>query len=237
VLERAIDENNWIGSVLADEIWSSLQQTICDLIILNDFVKSDPKFRPSDKEQLQRAVATALKLADLVQDLFALVDSTGDRQMIKPTRANLLDFVRETVDTIAYLGLAKNLSIRFMAPSTSVLIDSGRLGQVLTNILCNAIKFSPPNAEISVSALLQSEKILFEIADQGPGIPKETQLHVFDRYFKSEQGSASAFGLGLSICKVLVDAHNGQIGLHTNQHGGTTFVIEIPYKAPDIVVA
>jgi signal transduction histidine kinase len=105
--------------------------------------------------------------------------------------------------------------------------------------LCNAIKFSPPHAEILLSAQLQSEKILFEIADQGPGIPKETQLHVFDRYFKSEQGSASAFGLGLSICKVLVDAHNGQISLHTNPQGGTTFVIEIPYMAPapDVVAA
>jgi K+-sensing histidine kinase KdpD len=229
VLEKATDENRWISSVLAEEIWCALNQSICDLVILNEFIKKEPGFREADRELLQQAEATALKLTDLVQELFSLMDSSlGERQMIKLTKANLRDFIRETVDTVAYLSLAKNLTIQIVAPSETVLIDSGRMGQVLMNILCNAIKFAPPDTSIFVSAQLQDTQILFEVADQGPGISEDRRLRVFDRYFKSEQGSASAFGLGLSICKALVCAHNGQIDLHANDSGGTTFVITIP---------
>jgi signal transduction histidine kinase len=230
VLERSIAENNWIGGLLSEEIWGTLQQSICDLVILNDTIKRDPSFPGAERELLQRVEATASKLVDLVQELFALIDgSSGERQMIRPAKVNLEDFVRETVDMVAYLSRAKNLTIEVIAPSEIVQLDSGRMGQVLTNILCNAIKFAPPDTKISLTARLQATQILFEIADQGPGIPAEIQLHVFDRYFKSEQGSASAFGLGLSICKALVDAHNGTIDLHTNESGGTTFVITIPH--------
>jgi len=110
-------------------------------------------------------------------------------------------------------------------------IDAKRIRQVLDNLIDNAIKYSPPGTEITISARRQAEAILISVTDQGAGIPEEDLTRIFDRMHRIEQRlkpGISGIGLGLSICKRLVEAHGGKIWAESTPGQGSTFSFTIP---------
>jgi CheY-like chemotaxis protein len=109
--------------------------------------------------------------------------------------------------------------------------DYDRLIQVLTNLLSNAAKFSPPNGEVEISVLRHEKNIRISVTDHGPGIPKEFHDRIFERFAQADpmdprhkQGA----GLGLSIVKAIVERLGGMIDFETNPDLGTTFYFELP---------
>jgi len=104
---------------------------------------------------------------------------------------------------------------------------------VLTNLLSNAIKFSPDESIISVTTKQIGDQALFEVKDQGRGLPEGQKDRVFERYHQVD-GTADAekkgSGLGLTICKALVEAHGGTIGATNNENSGSTFWFRIPIQ-------
>jgi signal transduction histidine kinase len=109
--------------------------------------------------------------------------------------------------------------------------DGVRLAQVFDNLFTNAIKYAP-NAPITVLLNQVGEKVIISFIDRGPGIPKESLPLIFDRFYRvrSEQ-SATGTGLGLYICKQIIEAHRGKIWAESNLGQGTTFFIELPVNA------
>ena len=105
-------------------------------------------------------------------------------------------------------------------------VDRDRLLQVLTNLLSNAIKFSPPGSAASVSAAALPDGVRIVVADQGRGIPEAFRARLFQRF--AHQGSGGGSGLGLSICKGIVEQHGGRIAVASEEGRGTTFVIDLP---------
>ncbi len=109
--------------------------------------------------------------------------------------------------------------------------DEDRLLQVLINLLGNAIKFSPPKSEVKLTAHMFDGHLICEVKDQGPGISEEFQQTIFDRY-KQVKGSGNAAetgtGLGLTICRAIVKAHGGDIGVTSSPGQGSTFWFKIP---------
>lgn len=115
----------------------------------------------------------------------------------------------------------------------SALIDCSRIEQVLTNLVTNAIKYSPPEAPISVALRRQGSKAHISVRDEGPGIQPDALAHVFERFYRVPgaqvlSGSASGLGLGLYICKSLIERHGGQIGAESKPGRGSTFWFTLP---------
>jgi two-component system sensor histidine kinase ChvG len=117
-----------------------------------------------------------------------------------------------------------------------VLGAEGRLGQVLRNLISNAISFSPPGGAITVSARRDDEQVIVTVDDQGPGIPQDKLRAIFERFY-SERPKGERFGthsgLGLSISKQIVDAHGGTLTAENLRDGdgnvtGARFVIALP---------
>ena len=103
------------------------------------------------------------------------------------------------------------------------------MGQVLMNLLHNAIKFTPPGGKIITSAYVQDEKIVFFVKDTGVGIPPDALSRIFERFYKTDRSrSGGGTGLGLSIARHLVEAHNGQIWAESVVGEGSTFYFSIP---------
>ncbi|MFA6262043.1 MAG: ATP-binding protein [Bacteroidia bacterium] len=106
--------------------------------------------------------------------------------------------------------------------------DRGLMEQVLQNLLLNAIKHTPSGTQIKISATLEADCCTIRIADNGTGIPEEEMKHVFEKFHRIPQSKTGGIGLGLSIVKGFVEAHQGRIRLEKNEEKGVTFSISIP---------
>ena len=106
--------------------------------------------------------------------------------------------------------------------------DQVRILRVFSNILGNAVKFSPSGSEISIEASKADENVLFAIADQGPGIPADQQPQLFDRFWRPASSKTKGTGLGLFIAKGIVEAHRGRIWVTSSSNRGSTFYFCVP---------
>jgi signal transduction histidine kinase len=104
--------------------------------------------------------------------------------------------------------------------------DRDRLAQVMANLLSNAIKYSPDGGRVSVEAVPNGTKVTVSVRDEGIGIPVDQQAHVFEKFFRAETPEARSIGgtgLGLALCRELVEAHGGRIGFESEAGRGSTF--------------
>jgi signal transduction histidine kinase len=109
----------------------------------------------------------------------------------------------------------------------AVLVDRQRINYVFTNLIINAVKYSPAGGEVLLQATrTEDDGIQFSITDQGPGIAEEYHSRIFDRFFRVPGQSKTGAGLGLSIAREIIVAHGGRIGVKSSPgHGSTFFVI------------
>lgn len=122
------------------------------------------------------------------------------------------------------------LDVPEVAPA--VLADESRILQVLTNLLSNAMKFTRPGGNVTVSARPVDEEVIFAVKDEGPGIPSEDVPRLFDRFWHARRGQEGrGTGLGLAIAKGIVDAHGGRIWVETTAGVGSTFRFSLPRLA------
>jgi signal transduction histidine kinase len=106
--------------------------------------------------------------------------------------------------------------------------DASRVLQVLSNLVGNAIKFTPAGGRIVVGAKRVGEKVLCSVTDTGPGIPTDKLPHIFDRFWQANHADRRGIGLGLAIAKGIVEAHGEQIWVVSEVGGGSTFLFALP---------
>jgi len=111
-----------------------------------------------------------------------------------------------------------------------ILVNYTQIEQVLTNLLENAAKYTPPETPISIRASVENEHIQIEVLDCGPGIPESMGGRIFDKFFRAigPERHADGSGLGLAICKGIVEAHGGHIWAENQPAGGARFVFTLP---------
>jgi signal transduction histidine kinase len=112
------------------------------------------------------------------------------------------------------------------------IVDEDRIKQVFTNLISNALRWSPPGSTVEISAERRNGEIISEIKDRGPGIPPDEQSKVFERFYKK---SRDGTGLGLTIAKGIIEAHGGEIGVISDGKNGATFYVRL--KAENRAVA
>jgi signal transduction histidine kinase len=110
-----------------------------------------------------------------------------------------------------------------------VLADPGRLHQVITNLLSNALKFTPPGGQVAMSLSRDGGQARLEVSDTGPGISPDDQLHVFDRLWRGTgTAQAAGSGIGLAVAAELARAHQGRIELASEPGSGSRFTLVLP---------
>jgi signal transduction histidine kinase len=111
----------------------------------------------------------------------------------------------------------------------TVEIDSTRIAQVLDNLISNAVKYAP-NAPVTIRVREADRQLEFEVEDEGPGISPEHLAHLFERFYRVPDGNQSTrgTGLGLYICRKIIEAHDGEIGVDSEPGEGTRFHFRIP---------
>jgi len=119
---------------------------------------------------------------------------------------------------------------RFPPGLPLVRIDGVLIEQTLINLLENALKYTPPGSPIDLSASEVDKTILFEIADRGPGLPKGEEQRIFDKFYRAGPARESGVGLGLTICRGIIEAHEGRIWAENRPGGGAVFRFTLPLE-------
>ncbi|WP_257304187.1 sensor histidine kinase [Geothrix campi] len=172
------------------------------------------------------------RLAMLLGDLSELSRIESGALHLDPVRLELAPFIASVVkDQQARLAEASvQLDVDLDAPAGSVLqADPLRLSQVLENLLSNAIKFSPPGGRVRLGVHLSPQGQLWEVTDQGPGVPESEQGRIFERFYRSQAAKAKpGTGLGLAIVKHLCRLMGGEVTVESHPGEGATFKVMLP---------
>ena len=172
------------------------------------------------------------RLQRLVEDLLLAAQVEVGTLHLARTTIDLGKLVTDCVQASAPLAAAREIELGCSidgAPAVSG--DFRRLGQVVDNLLSNALKFTPPGGSVHVRAAGNDGTAILEVTDTGMGIAAEEQDALFGRFFRTERAQNDAIagvGLGLSITKSIVEAHGGTITFTSDVGTGTTFVVELP---------
>jgi signal transduction histidine kinase len=172
-------------------------------------------------QRLQRLVADLVNVDALVEGKFELV--------VAPV--SLGQVMRTSAASVAKVAADKQINVEVVELDCTLEADADRLVQVLVNLLGNAIKFSPPNSRVRLLAERAGESITLRVSDEGPGIPESVQDKLFARYFQVSREDATerkGFGLGLFICKSIIEEHGGRIRVESKLGQGTSFIISLP---------
>lgn len=180
-------------------------------------------------ERIKMAVAVMM---DLIKDLLDHAKLETGKLELEIQDENFYDALRKTEELLAPLIKSKSIKIinDFSGPSPVVKADKTRLIQILTNLISNAVKFSPEGSKIEVRAKVKGKELKVWIRDYGEGIASKDIPHVFDRYWQKKKTSKMGTGLGLPIVKELVHAHSGRIWVESKEGEGTTFFFTLPLQ-------
>lgn len=206
-----------------------LRNPLNTISVASSLLEMNPS--PEVSSKAQRSIGRAAKQMErLLQDLLD----------VSRAEAGALSIERAPVDVAALIDEAFGLSLPQAEDKSVTLVrrvsgdvgsiegDRNRLLQVLGNLLGNAIKFVPAGGQVSIGAQHLYGQVRVWISDDGPGIPAEQLPRVFDRFWQANRSGSRGAGLGLAIAKSIVDAHGGQIGVHSQLGEGSTFFCWLP---------
>ncbi|HEX9108369.1 MAG TPA: ATP-binding protein, partial [Longimicrobiales bacterium] len=173
---------------------------------------------------------SAERMERLIHDLLE-VHRVQARQLALEKRACAVEpLVREACEGLMPLAEAKPLAIEleFAEALPRILADAGRVVQVVSNVVGNAVKFTPSGGKIRVRVTAQGDEVIIEVSDTGPGIPPDQLPLVFDRFWQARRTGRVGIGLGLAIAKGIVDSHGGHIGVESLEGKGSRFYFTFP---------
>jgi len=187
----------------------------------------------SARDVLNIALRNTTRLTDLVNDILDFEKLQSGKMQFEFKPVDLCAIAKESLSLVSPFTDQYGARVRLDLPDEPVIVrgDVQRLSQVMVNILSNAAKFSPIGSEIAISVSRGDGVGRVEIADQGFGIPEDFRARLFERFSQADSSTtrkSGGTGLGLNICKSIVDAHGGRIDYTSSIGVGTTFFFEIP---------
>ncbi|MBC8000343.1 MAG: PAS domain-containing sensor histidine kinase, partial [Leptolyngbya sp.] len=171
------------------------------------------------------------RLVNMIRDLLDLERWQSGHLRVTISDTNLKSIVEQSVEAVHSHTVEKKIDL--IVPDADIKLrgDEERLVQVVVNLLHNAIKFSPEGGKVELSVLEKEGFVNIQVKDEGPGVPAEMRTAVFDRFKQVSETDATVkkgTGLGLAISKAIVEAHGGNIGITSNNGGGSIFWFTLP---------
>jgi two-component system sensor histidine kinase/response regulator len=210
--------------VMAHEMRSPLQS----MLLISELCeqKPDDALLRSMPARVNRMVQRLLRLIEDLSDVSSIELGT---LRIEPTPLDLVALVRDTAERVQATITSHRIEIAAPA-ELSLHADLNRIEQVVTNLLTNAVKYSPGADQVLLQVSHQGAHAHVAVRDYGIGIAEVDVPRLFDRYFRTDKGKdrAEGLGLGLYICKALIEAHGGEIGVESRPGQGSTFWFTLP---------
>jgi signal transduction histidine kinase len=174
------------------------------------------------------------RLQRIVEDLLLVAQIEADRLELRRGPTDLRDIAAAAVDAARLAADQKGISLELEADEPLPLdADAGRLGQVLDNLVSNALKFTLPGGSVVVSVRQRDGRAKVEVADTGIGVPQDEVGQLFSRFYRASTATRRAIpgtGLGLVIARAIVERHGGTISLESSENEGTRVSVTLPLR-------
>lgn len=183
------------------------------------------------EKNVNTAVTSIDYLISLVKNLLDSEKVDSGTIEIIPAETTVGAIINKALITANGAKQKASVSIESDFTNDVIVADEDRVAQVLINLISNAVKYSPENSTVKVLAGIEGLNAKFRVVDSGPGVPKESQYLIFERYQQLEQHKSiktQGFGLGLAICKAFVEKHGGKIWVESEEGKGSCFCFTIP---------
>jgi light-regulated signal transduction histidine kinase (bacteriophytochrome) len=228
---RARDE---LVAVVSHDLRSPLTAIVMQCGMMQRLIAAD--MSPASKrlnsaiDTLQRATA---RMTNLMEDLLDTAKIEAGRYSIAPQVLEISQLFEDAWSLLTPLALNKFIDLTFSGePHLKIMADPERMFQVLSNLVGNAIKFTPKEGLISVNATLEGDFVEVSIVDSGAGIAPDQLPHVFERYWRIREGNPSGTGLGLYISQGIIKAHGGELTASSELGTGSVFRFTVPVARP-----
>ncbi|HZS24132.1 MAG TPA: PAS domain-containing protein [Gaiellaceae bacterium] len=200
-----------------------------ELLLHDEVIEALPE---DELNWLQVIDRNAERLLRLVEDLLLTAQASAGNLALEKAELDVAQLLEQAVQAGKPVAAARGITLTC---STSPLPlahgDAQRIGQVVDNLVSNALKFTPPGGTVEVRTYAHNGAIRIEVADSGMGIPEAEQVQLFERFYRTARAQEEAIpgvGLGLSIAKAIVEAHDGRISVRSAEGVGTTFFVDLP---------
>jgi signal transduction histidine kinase len=192
---------------------------------------------PEQKKLSERIQQAGEKTLHLIDDILAVEKMEAGSVQLQPTPVDLWKLLGETAASQQVLARAnqQTLTLRLSSRLPIIEADESLLRRVIDNIIANALKFTPENGRVVVSAMSDSSHLLIEVADSGPGVPPTYREHIFEKFSQAPGTERRGVGLGLTFCKMVVEAHHGTIVVEDSTFGGALFKITLPLHLEPLI--
>jgi len=185
----------------------------------------------SRRELLETAYEEANRLNNLVGNLLDMAKMEAGSLQICRNPCDLRDLVGASLEESNKIITGRTVKIDIPVHFPEIPVDFSLMMKVFTNLIGNAVKYSPSSSIISITAAVLQDKAKIEIKDAGCGIPKDDIKRIFEKFYRGGNvRHVTGSGLGLSICKGIIEAHSGRIEARNNSDAGATFTIFLPLK-------
>lgn len=217
-------------AMIYHDLRSPLSNIVSSLDVFNAMlpVDGDPAFR----SLLNIALRSTERIQRLTNSLLDMSRLESGQPVVQRVASSPVSLAVDAVDAVSPVAETKNQLIKLKLPreSPTLMIDADMIRRVLINLLENAVKYSPPDGEITLGAEFEEHKTTIWIQDSGPGISIADQEFIFDKFTRlNPGGDQKGFGLGLAYCKLAIEGHGGQIWVESEPDQGARFIFTLPH--------
>ncbi len=225
--EQATRARDDVLAVVAHDLRNPLNTVTMAISLM---LETTPIERTQERRQQEIVRRAADRMNRMIQDLLDVkrMESGHLTMDMKAESADVL--VNDTIEMLRPLATGSSIVMESSVAENlpAVLADAARIQQVLSNLVGNAVKFTPRQGRIMVTADHLDAEVRFAVIDTGPGIPPEQVPHIFGRFWQAKSSDRRGIGLGLAIAKGIVEAHNGRIWVESQVGLGSTFYFTLP---------
>jgi PAS domain S-box-containing protein len=225
--EQAVRARDAVLGVVSHDLRNPLNTILMAASLLLEGSEDRRASNVRGLEVIKRAVG---QMNAMIKDLLDASSIDAGRFRVMRSGRDVTGLLAEVGELLQPLASAKGLSLSFETGDelSTVWVDADQIQRVFSNLIGNAIKFTPAGGAIRVYAARREREVVFSVSDTGPGIAREQLPHVFDRYWQGMRGDRRGAGLGLAIAKGIVEAHGGRIWVESAGGGGATFRFTVP---------
>lgn len=184
------------------------------------------------REALADCVEESERVLEMLNTLMDIAEAEAGTMKLQKEPVDLCQLARETVELYEYVADERKVAVRTELPAAcEAQVDRKRIRQVFANLLDNAIKYTPANGTVTISIHDAGERAVTHFCDTGIGIPAAEQDKIWTRLYRGDKSrSERGLGLGLSLVKAVVEAHDGQVSVTSQPEAGSDFAVDLPKK-------
>lgn len=217
-------------SMIYHDLRSPLSNIVSSLDVFDAMLPKDGD--PAFRSLLNIALRSTERIQRLTNSLLDMSRLESGQPVVQRVSSSAVSLAVDAIDAISPVAATKNqvINMELPADSPALMIDADMIRRVLINLLENAVKYSPPNGEITLGARFDQDLTQIWIQDSGPGISTKEQEYIFDKFTRlNPEGDQKGFGLGLAYCRLAIEGHGGQIWIESEPGQGARFNFTLPH--------